>query len=249
MAATHSNGRGLDVLVVEDDRDTADSVALLLRLHGHAHRVARTGPDALHMAEQKPPDVVLLDIGLPGLDGYDVAKRLRAMPWERRPLLVAITGLGMDRNRRRSAEAGIDLHCVKPADPEWLRLLDRFGEILSPPGVMAGAERRTGKRASGHDGGSLLALSDLARFDRRYESAAAVRQFGERVKTAVIRCRTHLAASRAFTHRIAGRIELARSRAHRRPTAPAPQQSESREPECLSSAFRAVYSALGIRKG
>ena len=136
MAATHSNGRGLDVLVVEDDRDTADSVALLLRLHGHADRVARTGPDALHMAEQQPPDVALLDIGLPGLNGYEVAKRLRAMPGDRRPLLIAVTGYGTDRDRRKAEEAGIDLYLVKPADPQaLLRLLGRFGEILSPPPV------------------------------------------------------------------------------------------------------------------
>jgi CheY-like chemotaxis protein len=189
MAATHSNGSGLDVLVVEDDRDTADSVALLLRLHGHAYRVARTGPDALRMAEQQPPDVVLLDIALPGLDGYEVAKRLRAMPWERRPLLVAITGFGMDRDRRRSEEAGIDLHCVKPADPETLlRLLDRLGEILSPPEPMpmAGANRLT-SGSPAHDGGGLMSLSDLARFGRREERAGAVRQFGERVETVVIR--------------------------------------------------------------
>jgi CheY-like chemotaxis protein len=250
MAATHSNGRGLDVLVVDDDRDTADSVALLLRLHGHAAHVAHSGPDALHMAEQQPPDVVLLDIGLPGLDGYEVAKRLRAMPWERRPLLIALTGFGTDRDRRRSAEAGIDLHWVKPADPEWLRLLDRLGEILSPPKPMPmpGANRLT-SGSPAHDGGSLIRLSDLARFGRREERAGAVRQFGERVKTAVIRCRTHLAESRAFADRIADRTELVRSKAYSRPTAPAPHQSDSSEPEWLLSSLRAVYSALGIRKG
>ena len=130
------DARPLHVLVAEDEPDTARSYAMLLGLHGHAAHVAHSGPDALHLAEQHAPDVALLDIGLPGLSGYEVAKQLRARSGERRPLLVAITGYGADEDRRRCGEAGFDLYWVKPADPQaLLRLLGRFGEILSPPPV------------------------------------------------------------------------------------------------------------------
>jgi DNA-binding response OmpR family regulator len=123
---------GLRVLVVEDYADCAASMALLLRLSGHDVRVAGDGASALDEAQQFQPDVVLLDIGLPGgMDGYEVAKRLQEHTAEKKPLLVAFTGFGSDADRRHSSEVGIDLHLVKPTDPDnLLRLLRRFQRII-----------------------------------------------------------------------------------------------------------------------
>ena len=120
----------LRVLVVEDHADTAESVAVLLRLHGHEVDVAPDGPTALRIAAQNPPDVALLDIGLPGMDGFEVARRLQERPGKK-PLLVAVTGYGQEEDRRRSEQAGIDLHLLKPVDPEELKqLLARFKTII-----------------------------------------------------------------------------------------------------------------------
>jgi CheY-like chemotaxis protein len=122
---------GLRILVVEDYADGATSMAMLLRLSGHDAWVAADGPAALKAAQEVQPDVVLLDIGLPGMDGYEVAKRLQKQQAEKKPLLVAVTGFASEADRRHSAEVGIDLHLVKPADPDHLlRLLRRFQGIL-----------------------------------------------------------------------------------------------------------------------
>src|SRR5262245_31205665 len=100
------NGRDtLRVLVVEDHTDTADSMAQLLGLYGFEVRVARDGPGALAAVQMFQPDAVLLDIGLPGMDGYEVARRLRDLAAPRRPLLVAVSGYGREQDKRRSAEA------------------------------------------------------------------------------------------------------------------------------------------------
>jgi PAS domain S-box-containing protein len=108
------------VLVVDDNGDAAESLALLLQTIGHETRVAHDGPGALKEAETFGPDVVLLDIGLPGMDGYEVARRLRRLEPARSALLVAVTGYGQDEDRRRSKEAGFDHHFVKPVDPATL---------------------------------------------------------------------------------------------------------------------------------
>src|ERR671934_2878428 len=100
MSATDSEtGRPLRVLVAEDDPDTALSTAALLRAEGHEAIVAPDGPSALALAEAESPDAVLIDIGLPGLDGYRLAERIRALGREPRPLLVAVTGLGSALDR------------------------------------------------------------------------------------------------------------------------------------------------------
>jgi len=106
------------VMVVDDNRDAADSMAVFLELAGLATQVELDGPAALDAASAHPPDVVLLDIGLPGLDGYEVARRLRALPGGDRWLLIALTGYGQQDDRRRAHEAGFDVHLVKPADPD-----------------------------------------------------------------------------------------------------------------------------------
>jgi two-component system CheB/CheR fusion protein len=112
------------VLVVDDSSDGAETLARLLRADGLDVRTAVDGPSALAAAETFRPEVVLLDIGLPGMDGYQVAARLRQLPDTRAALLIALTGYGQDRDRRRAAEAGFDQHLTKPVDhPMLLRLL------------------------------------------------------------------------------------------------------------------------------
>ena len=126
-----SGKAGLRILVVEDHEDTAATLALLLRMEGHEVQVAPDGPAALEAVQFASPDVVLLDIGLPGMSGWEVARWVTGQPAEKRPLLVAITGYGREEDRRRSAEAGIDHHLLKPVDPaELLGLLRRFYQVV-----------------------------------------------------------------------------------------------------------------------
>jgi len=102
-------------LVVDDERDLVQSLGTLLRLTGHDVRVAENGPEALQAATEFAPDVVLMDIGLPGMNGYEVARRIREQPRFRDVLLVAQSGWGQEEDRQRSQEAGFDFHLVKPA--------------------------------------------------------------------------------------------------------------------------------------
>jgi signal transduction histidine kinase len=108
------------ILIADDNNDALESLATLLQLSGHEVYTATNGGTALQSAERHLPEVVLLDIGMPMLDGYEVAKRIRAQPWGQRITLVALTGWGQDSDRRRSREAGFDSHLVKPLDLETL---------------------------------------------------------------------------------------------------------------------------------
>jgi signal transduction histidine kinase/ActR/RegA family two-component response regulator len=108
--------RSLRILAVDDNLDSAVSMAMLLQLQGHRVDTAGTGPAAIAAALALQPDVVLLDIGLPGMDGYEVAQRLREMPQTRSAVLVALTGYGQPQDRQRSHEAGFDHHLVKPVE-------------------------------------------------------------------------------------------------------------------------------------
>jgi CheY-like chemotaxis protein len=103
------------VLIVDDHVDSADSLALLLSLKGVEVRVAYDGPSALQVAQEFTPRVVLLDLGMPVLDGWEVAKRLTAL--DRAPFIVAVSGHVRDEDRLKSDAAGIDLHLAKPFDP------------------------------------------------------------------------------------------------------------------------------------
>jgi PAS domain S-box-containing protein len=119
------------VLVVDDNVDAAESVAMLLRLLGHEVETAHDGHTAVEAVQSFRPEVVLLDIGLPGMNGFDVAKVLRAQPENRELVLVAVTGYGQDEDRRRSHEAGFDQHLVKPVSPTTL------GNLLAAPDLGA----------------------------------------------------------------------------------------------------------------
>ena len=120
---TRAKPRRQRLLVVDDNKDAAESMSLLLELWGHEAVCAHDGRSALEMAARYHPDAVFLDIGLPGMDGYEVAERLRELPQGQRMALIAITGYGQDTDRRRSRDAGIDHHLVKPVAPETLRVL------------------------------------------------------------------------------------------------------------------------------
>jgi PAS domain S-box-containing protein len=119
---------GRRVLVVDDNADAAESLAVLLRLEGHEVRTAHDGPAALEAARGFRPEVVVLDIGLPRMDGYEVARRLRAEAGLADALMVALTGYGQEEDRRRAEAAGFDAHLIKPADPAALQgILARQG--------------------------------------------------------------------------------------------------------------------------
>jgi PAS domain S-box-containing protein len=111
------------ILLVDDNRDALESLALLLETDGHAVRTADDGDSALALAAAEPPDIVLLDIGMPVLDGYEVARRLRAMASCRNAAIVAVSGWGQVEHKRRTAEAGFDYHLTKPVDWRTLRAL------------------------------------------------------------------------------------------------------------------------------
>jgi CheY-like chemotaxis protein len=133
MMPSNQRSEILRILVVEDDEATARTTAATERWYGYEVQTAPDGPTALQAAQARPPDVVLLDLGLPGMDGFEVAKRLREHGGPKRPFLIAITGYGQRSDRLRSGQAGIDLHLVKPTDPDVLgRLLARFQTMLMP---------------------------------------------------------------------------------------------------------------------
>jgi CheY-like chemotaxis protein len=111
------------VLVVDDNVDAADSLALLLKLEGHEIQAAYDGPTALLIAQTFRPEIILLDIGMPGMDGYEVARRLREQTYQKITVLAALTGWGQEEDRRRALQAGFDYHFVKPIEPDALEQL------------------------------------------------------------------------------------------------------------------------------
>ncbi len=104
------------ILVVDDNRDSAESLTALLKLNGHETHTAFDGIEAIEAAATFRPDVVLLDIGLPKLNGYETARRMREQPWSNGMVLVAVTGWGQEEDRQKTREAGFDAHLVKPID-------------------------------------------------------------------------------------------------------------------------------------
>lgn len=116
--------RALDILIVDDNADAADTLSLFLSTVGHRLRVAYEGNRALQLVAEAPPDILLLDIGLPDIDGYELARRVRALPLTARATLIALTGYGQQADRDRSVAAGFNHHLTKPVDAAaLLRLL------------------------------------------------------------------------------------------------------------------------------
>jgi PAS domain S-box-containing protein len=143
------------VLIVDDDRDLAETAAVLLKASGHEVRIAHDGASALAIAAEYRPDVVLLDIGLPGMNGYDVARHLRASEQRHPMMLVALTGYGHDVDRQRAREAGFDQHVVKPLEPATL---ERLVESISMRAMVI--EPRSSGTAAGtaHEPGQVRQL-------------------------------------------------------------------------------------------
>lgn len=116
------------ILVVDDNRDSATSLAMLMELTGNETHTAHDGEEAVEAAATFRPDVILLDIGLPKLNGYEAGRKIRQQPWSKGMVLVALTGWGQEEDRQRSREAGFDGHLVKPVDLSDLeKLLAELG--------------------------------------------------------------------------------------------------------------------------
>jgi len=129
----HSAGRRR-ILVVDDNKDGADSLAMLLKVAGHQVHTAHDGLEAIAAASRLHPDVVLLDIGLPKLNGYEVCRRIRQEPWSSGATIIALTGWGQEEDRKKSADAGFDAHLVKPVKQEELTRLLAQQADFSPGG-------------------------------------------------------------------------------------------------------------------
>jgi CheY-like chemotaxis protein len=127
VAATPGEVRKWNILVVDDSRDGADSLAFLLQAAGHNVLTAYDGRSALALAQEHQPDLALLDIGMPEMSGYDVARAIRREAWGRKIRLIALTGWGQAEHRRRSIEVGFDDHLVKPVDLDVLEKLLQMG--------------------------------------------------------------------------------------------------------------------------
>ena len=124
MIHDKSDGARRRVLVVDDERDAATTWAVLLRKWGFDAEVAHDGQTALQAAAEKPPDAVLLDIGLPGMNGWTLASKLWPVGSENRPFVVVVSGYGTAEDKRKSAEAGVEVHLLKPVDvTELLNIL------------------------------------------------------------------------------------------------------------------------------
>jgi CheY-like chemotaxis protein len=117
------------VLIVDDNRDSADSLAMLLEITGNKTFQAHDGVEALEAIDQHRPEVVLLDIGLPKLDGHEVCRRVREQSWGKDIVIIALTGWGQEDDRRKSEEAGFNGHLVKPVDYD--ALLELLGELTN----------------------------------------------------------------------------------------------------------------------
>jgi DNA-binding response OmpR family regulator len=110
----------IKVLVVDDDRDSVEMLKMLLDMNGGITHVAYDGTEAVRLAEELRPEIILLDIGLPNVDGYEACRRIRRHAWGRDMIVVALTGRGLDDDRAMSQKSGFDMHLVKPVEPELL---------------------------------------------------------------------------------------------------------------------------------
>jgi CheY-like chemotaxis protein len=128
---------GRRILIADDNKDAADALAMILELGGHEVRVAHNGRVALSLAQTFRPDVALLDIGMPDMSGYEVARALRHERWGKEIYLVALTGWGQEGDRQKALDAGFDRHMTKPIDPDALESFLSDGRqtrrIAAPP--------------------------------------------------------------------------------------------------------------------
>ena len=115
--STTTQSRSRQVLIVDDNVDTAESLALLLSMEGHSALCAHNGEMALQLAARQPPEVVVLDIGLPGMDGYEVARRLRAVHSDKQMRIIVTSGYGRPLDKLTAERSGVDVYLLKPVDP------------------------------------------------------------------------------------------------------------------------------------
>ena len=116
-------------MIVDDNRDAAETIGMLLRTAGHEVRIAYDGLEALQVGSAFVPEIVFMDLGMPNLNGYGAARRIRAQPWGQDTILIALTGWGQQKDRERTIDSGFDLHVVKPVDQlELTSALTRFAK-------------------------------------------------------------------------------------------------------------------------
>ncbi|MEQ9407570.1 MAG: PAS domain S-box protein [Fuerstiella sp.] len=161
------------ILVVDDNQDSANSLSMMLRLMQHEIRTVHDGLAAMKTAAEFRPEIILLDIGMPQINGYEVCRHIREQPWSDGIVIVALTGWGQNEDRRRSAEAGFDHHLVKPVD---LSVLDR---LLTAP-----VARSADPEATEQDGDSLRVLVVDDRRDATFMLGTLLRKLGHDVRTA-----------------------------------------------------------------
>jgi CheY-like chemotaxis protein len=123
LKSRNARGKPIRILVVDDNQDSADSLGMLMKLLGNDVRIVNDGLAAVAVANEFEPRVVLLDIGLPTLNGYEAARKFRKQPWGAKAVLVAVTGWGEAVDRQKSKKAGFDHHLVKPVEPDVLTTL------------------------------------------------------------------------------------------------------------------------------
>jgi CheY-like chemotaxis protein len=117
------------ILLADDNRDVVESFQMMFRILGHDVQTALDGLEALDQAERFRPDAIVLDVGMPGLDGYETARRIRQLPWSRDVVLIAVTGWGNEKDKLKSAAAGFNVHLVKPVDATTiLEVLDQMDQ-------------------------------------------------------------------------------------------------------------------------
>ena len=124
------------VLIADDNRDAAESLALVLQSSGYVTHLAHTGREALALAQRERPDALVLDIGMPEMTGYELARHIRREAWGKHALLLAVTGWGQRDDKERAAAAGFDHHLTKPVATEVLeQLLGEFSQLIEAPGA------------------------------------------------------------------------------------------------------------------
>lgn len=122
----------MKIVIADDNRDSADTMAMLLEAAGHEVHVAYDGAQAVEIAGRTRPEVILLDIGMPKMNGFECARAIRGQPWAAGTLLIALTGWGQEEDKRRAIEAGFDRHLTKPVDRAMLEGALRPQQGASP---------------------------------------------------------------------------------------------------------------------
>jgi CheY-like chemotaxis protein len=123
LESLHAAVRARRILVVDDNADSTETMEMLLKLSGHEVATAHDGESALEKTREFQPEIILLDVGLPGMHGYEVAQRLRSLPENKNLVIIALTGYGQEQDRERAMEAGFDYHFVKPVEFDTLESL------------------------------------------------------------------------------------------------------------------------------